>query len=153
MLITSAQAQVAGGAASGTSFVTFIPFILIFAIMYFLIIRPQRVQMKKRQEMLNSVRRGDVVVTGGGIIGKVIKVHDEIGELEVEIGENMRIRILRSTLADVRVKGEPVSEEKAKPSANKVKTPKKSGDKITIKNNVAVAKKAKSASEEEKPKA
>ncbi|KEG20943.1 preprotein translocase, YajC subunit [Bartonella bacilliformis Peru38] len=152
MLITNAQAQAAGGAAGGTSFVTFIPFILIFVIMYFLIIRPQRVQMKKRQEMLNAVRRGDVIVTGGGIIGKVIKVHDEIGELEVEIGEDMHIRILRSTLADVRVKGEPVSEEKATPSA-RVKTPKKSGNKTTIKDSVAVAKKVKSPSEEEKPKA
>lgn len=111
MFITNAYAQVAGDVSGGVSFVSAIPLILIFAIMYFFIIRPQRAQMKKRQEMLNAVRRGDTVITGGGIIGKVTKVHDESGELEVEIGESMNIRVIRSTLADVRVKGEPIAEK------------------------------------------
>ncbi|EJF81651.1 preprotein translocase subunit YajC [Candidatus Bartonella washoeensis] len=139
MFITNAHAQVAGGVSNGTSLVTFVPFILIFGIMYFFIIRPQRVQMKKRQEMLNAVRRGDTVITGGGIIGKVTKVYDEIGELEVEICDGMRIRVIRSTLSDVRVKGEPVSEEKTKLNA-KTKTPQKS--KAVTKKNVDKEKKA-----------
>ncbi|AGF75638.1 preprotein translocase subunit YajC [Bartonella vinsonii] len=114
MLITNAYAQVAGGVSNGASLVSFIPFILIFAIMYFFIIRPQRAQMKKRQEMLNAVRRGDTVITGGGIIGKVTKVYDESGELEVEISDGIQVRVIRSTLADVRVKGEPIAEKKSK---------------------------------------
>ncbi|WP_332066129.1 preprotein translocase subunit YajC [Bartonella sp. CB189] len=117
MFITNAYAQVAGGVSNGGSLVTFVPFILIFVIMYFFIIRPQRVQMKKRQEMLNAVRRGDTIVTGGGIVGKVTKVYDESGELEVDIGEGIHIRVIRSTLADVRVKGKPVSEKKLKSNA------------------------------------
>ena len=69
--------------------------------------------MKKRQEMLNAVRRGDTVVTGGGIVGKVQKVVDD-NEVEVEIAEGVRIKVLRSTLMDVRVKGEPVADNKNK---------------------------------------
>jgi preprotein translocase subunit YajC len=69
--------------------------------------------MKKRQEMLTQVRRGDTVVTGGGIVGKVQKVVDD-NELEVEIAEGVRIRVMRSTLMDVRVKGEPVADNKNK---------------------------------------
>lgn len=136
MFITDAHAQVAGGVSNGTSLVTFVPFILIFGIMYFFIIRPQRAQMKKRQEMLNAVRRGDTVITGGGIVGKVTKVYDEIGELEVEICDGIRIRVIRSTLSDVRVKGEPVSEEKSKLNA-KIKTPQKSKAKSVAKKDVS----------------
>ncbi|MBB4076115.1 preprotein translocase subunit YajC [Bartonella fuyuanensis] len=125
MFITNAYAQGAGDVFSGISFVSIVPYILLFAIVYFFIIRPQRVQMKKRQEMLDAVRRGDTVITGGGIIGKVTKVHDESGELEIEIGENLIIRVIRSTLFDVRVKGEPVAEKKSKFNA-KTKIPQKS---------------------------
>ncbi|MDD9334141.1 MAG: preprotein translocase subunit YajC, partial [Bartonella sp.] len=85
------------------------------------------------------VRRGDTVITGGGIIGKITKVYDGIGELEVEICDGMRIRVIRSTLSDVRVKGEPVSEEKSKLNA-KTKTPQKS--KAVTKKNVDKEKKA-----------
>ncbi len=108
MFVTPAYAQVAGG-GMGDTFGFILPFILIFVIMYFLIIRPQRQQMKKRQEMLNNVRRGDQVVTGGGITGKVVKVIDDT-ELEVEIAEGVKVRVARSLLADVKVKGEPVKE-------------------------------------------
>ena len=86
-----------------------LPFVLIFVIMYFLIIRPQRQQMKKREEMLKNIRRGDQVVTGGGIIGKVTKVIDD-KEVEIEIAEGTRIRAARGLLSEVRVKGEPVKE-------------------------------------------
>ncbi|WP_336294146.1 preprotein translocase subunit YajC [Bartonella sp. CB169] len=145
MFITDAYAQVADGVSNGTSLLSFAPFILIFAIMYFLMIRPQRAQMKKRQEMLNAVRRGDTVITGGGIIGKVIKVYDESGELEVEIGDGMHIRVVRSTLTDVRVKGEPVAEKKSKLNAQ-TKKPRKSKSKIAMKENVDISKEKKTMS-------
>ncbi|WP_375619437.1 MULTISPECIES: preprotein translocase subunit YajC [unclassified Bartonella] len=147
MFITNAYAQVASDVSGGISFVSAVPLILIFAIMYFFIIRPQRAQMKKRQEMLNAVRRGDTVITGGGIIGKVTKVHDESGELEVEIGESMNIRVIRSTLADVRVKGEPIAEKKSKLNA-KAKTSQKSKSKTTTKENMSVSKEKKAISKE-----
>ena len=113
MFVTPAFAQASGGAVGPDMLMSILPFILIFVIMYFLIIRPQRTQMKKRQEMLSQVRRGDTVVTGGGIVGKVQKVVDD-NELEVEIAEGVRIRVLRSSLMDVRVKGEPVADNKNK---------------------------------------
>lgn len=81
--------------------------------MYFLIIRPQRQQMKRRGEMLAAVRRGDTVVTGGGLIGKVTKVIDD-NELEIDLGGGNKVTALRSTIADVRVKGEPVANQNAK---------------------------------------
>ncbi|WP_208435249.1 preprotein translocase subunit YajC [Bartonella phoceensis] len=139
MFITNAGAQVAGGVSNGASFVSYVPFILILAIIYFFMIRPQRVQMKKRQEMLDAVRRGDTVITGGGIIGKVTKVYDESGEIEVEIGDDIRVRVIRSTLADVRVKGEPISEKKSKLNA-KTKASQKSKSKTTKKANVNASK-------------
>ncbi|WP_421912694.1 preprotein translocase subunit YajC [Mesorhizobium sp.] len=101
---------------SGTSpdmLISILPFVLIFVIMYFLIIRPQRTQLKKRGEMLAAVRRGDTVVTGGGFIGKVTKVIDD-AELEIDLGGGTKVTALRSTLADVRVKGEPVANQNAK---------------------------------------
>lgn len=82
---------------------------LIFVVMYFLIIRPQRAQMKRREELLKNIRRGDQVVTGGGIVGKVTKVVDDT-ELEVEIAEGIKVRVVRSGVSEVRVKGEPVKE-------------------------------------------
>ena len=108
MFVTPAYAQAAGGSAGGADVImSILPFLLIFVVMSFLIIRPQRPQMKKRQEMLNAVRRNDTVVTGGGIIGKVSKVIDD-NELEVEIAQNVKIRVARAMLSEVRVKGEPV---------------------------------------------
>ena len=109
MFVTPAYAQAADGGVGGLFGGMLIPMVAIFAIMYFLIIRPQRHQAKKRQEMLNNVRRGDQVVTGGGISGKVTKVIDD-NELEVEIAEGVKVRAARSLLADVTVKGEPVKE-------------------------------------------
>jgi preprotein translocase subunit YajC len=88
----------------------FLPFILIFVIMYFLIIRPQRTKQKRHQEMVANLRRGDTVVTSGGLIGKVSKVVDE-NEIQVELAENVRVRIVRGMVAEVRAKGEPVKEE------------------------------------------
>jgi preprotein translocase subunit YajC len=110
MIVTPAYAQAAGGAPD--IFISILPFVLIFVIMYFLIIRPQRTQMKKRSEMLANVRRGDTVVTGGGLVGKVTKVINDT-ELEVDLGGGMKVTAVRSMLADVRVKGEPAAAEKA----------------------------------------
>ena len=111
MFITEAMAQTGAGPAGGGADVimSILPFILIFVIMYFLIIRPQRQQMKKREEMLNALRRNDTVVLGGGIVGKVTKVTDGQQEVEVEIANGVKVTAVRSLIADVRVKGEPVA--------------------------------------------
>lgn len=112
MFVTPAYAQTAG--AGPDALISILPFILIFVIMYFMIIRPQRTQMKKRQEMLSAVRRGDTVVTGGGLVGKVTKVNDGDGELEVDLGNGVKVTAIRSTLMEVRVKGEPVANQNVK---------------------------------------
>jgi preprotein translocase subunit YajC len=109
MFVTPAYAQSALGGGGTEILMSILPFLLIFVIMYFLIIRPQRTQMKKRTEMLANVRRGDQVVTGGGMIAKVTKVIDD-AELEVEISDGVKVRLVRSLIADVRVKGEPAKE-------------------------------------------
>ena len=82
----------------------FAPLLLIFVIFYFLLIRPQQQRVKTHQQMVESVRRGDTVVTAGGIVGKVAKVKDD-GELMVEIADNVQVRVLKSTLTEVRTKG------------------------------------------------
>jgi preprotein translocase subunit YajC len=90
-----------------TSFlINIAPWILIFAIFYFLMIRPQQQRAKQHREMIDNVRRGDTVVTAGGIVGRVAKVKDE-GEIMVEIADNIQVRVLKSTLSDVRSKGQP----------------------------------------------
>jgi preprotein translocase subunit YajC len=80
--------------------------------MYFLILRPQQKRAKQHQEMVKNVRRGDTVVTSGGLVGKVTKVIDD-DQIEVEIADAVRVRQMRSMVADVRAKGEPVKEEGA----------------------------------------
>ena len=112
----------------GAGFDLLVPLVLMFVIMYFLIIRPQRQQAKKRTEMLAAVRRSDTVVTGGGIVAKVTKVIDDY-EIEIEIAKDVRIRVLRSMLSDVRVKGAPVAANKDTPS--KKPAPKKTASKKT----------------------
>jgi preprotein translocase subunit YajC len=92
--------------------VSLLPFILIFVIMYFLILRPQQKRAKAHQEMVRNVRRGDTVITSGGLVGKVTKVIDD-DHIEVEVAEDVRVRQVRSMVADVRAKGEPVKEEAA----------------------------------------
>ena len=78
-----------------------LPLVLLFGIFYFLLIRPQQQRLKKHQEMVNAVRRGDTVVTAGGLVGKVAKVKDD-GEVLVEIADNVQVRVVKSTLSDVR---------------------------------------------------
>ena len=84
----------------------FIPLLLIFGIMYFLLIRPQQKKMKEHQAMVTSLRRGDKIVTAGGMFGKVVKVQDE-GEVEVEIADGVKVRMVQSTIAQVVSKTEP----------------------------------------------
>lgn len=86
----------------------FLPLVLIFAIMYFLLIRPQQKKAKEHAAMVAAVRRGDIVVTQGGIVGKIVKVKDD-NEVEVEIAENVKIRLIKSTIATVTSKTEPAS--------------------------------------------
>ena len=115
MFITPAFAQgslFGGGGGDGGMLVSLLPFVLIFVIMYFLILRPQQKRVKQHQEMVKNVRRGDTVVTNGGLIGKVTKVIDD-DQIEIEIADDVRIRQMRQMVTDVRAKGEPVKEEAA----------------------------------------
>jgi preprotein translocase subunit YajC len=106
-VITPALAQTATPAGGMDMFVQLVPFVLIFIIMYFLIIRPQQKRAREHQDMIKNVRRGDQIVMNGGILGKVTKVGDE-PDIEVEIAEGVRVRVLRGMIAEVRAKGEPV---------------------------------------------
>jgi preprotein translocase subunit YajC len=105
MLATPAFAQAAGGGAA-SSLVGFVPILLIFAIMYFLMIRPQQKKLKEHKAMVEALRRGDQVITSGGMIGKVVKVAD--GEVEVELAPNVKVRVVKNTIAQVTSKTEPV---------------------------------------------
>jgi preprotein translocase subunit YajC len=100
------------GAGNSDMIVSLLPFVAIFVIMYFLILRPQQKRAKQHQEMIKNVRRGDNVVTSGGLIGKVTKVVDD-DQIEVEIADGVRVRQLKSMVAEVRAKGEPVKDEAA----------------------------------------
>jgi preprotein translocase subunit YajC len=107
MFISPAFAQGFGG--SSDMLVQLVPILLMFVIFYFLLIRPQQSKAKQHREMVQNIRRGDTVVTQGGIIGKVTKVKDD-NEIEVEIADNTRVRVIKATVAEVRVKGEPAKE-------------------------------------------
>ena len=109
MFISPAYAQGAGGGAG--TFEALLPLILIFAVFYFLLIRPQQKKMKQHKEMLGMMRRGDRVVTGGGIIGTITKVLND-NEVTVEIADGVKVRVQRGLLASVLSKTEPVKEDK-----------------------------------------
>ena len=108
MFVTPAFAQATGSANAGTAFAQFVPLVLIFAIMYFLLIRPQQKKMKQHRSMVEALRRGDQVVTSGGIVGKVIKVQED-GMVEVEIAEGVKVKVIRSTIGQVLNKTEPAA--------------------------------------------
>jgi preprotein translocase subunit YajC len=101
-----------GGGDLMTNLGGLLPFLLIFVIMYFLILRPQQKRAKQHQEMVKNLRRGDNVITTGGLVGKVTKVVDD-DQVEIEIADGVRVRQVKSMIADVRVKGEPVKDEAA----------------------------------------
>src|ERR1700722_7870884 len=105
MLISTAYAQVPGaGLFDQSALVQFLPLVLIFIVFYVLLIRPQQKKQKEHRSMLDALRRGDRVVTGGGIIGTVSKVVDGADDVEVDIAPNVRVKILRSTIASVLAK-------------------------------------------------
>ena len=112
MFISPAYAQtpsLLGG--EGMSFL--VPMVLVFVIMYFLILRPQQKRVKQHAEMVKNVRKGDTVITSGGLVGRVTKVVDD-DQVEIEIADGVRVRQMRSMVTDVRAKGEPVKDEDAK---------------------------------------
>ncbi|WP_342153678.1 preprotein translocase subunit YajC [Methylorubrum sp. SB2] len=107
-MITPAFAQATGAASGADVALQFVPFVLIFVIMYFLILRPQQRRLKDHQSMVKNLRREDTVVTTGGLVGRVTKVVDDSNEIEVEIAPNVRVRVVRTMVSEVRVKGAPV---------------------------------------------
>jgi len=110
MFVSPAFAQATGAAPSGAAaFGQFLPLILIFAIMYFLLIRPQQKKAKEHKAMVEQLRRGDQVLTQGGIIGKVTHVKED-GELEVEIAANVKVRMVKSSVLQVLSKTEPAAQ-------------------------------------------
>lgn len=116
MLITPAFAQglpsFLGGGDSASMITSFMPLILIIVIMYFLILRPQQRKVKMHHDMVKALRRGDTVVTNGGLVGKVTKVVDD-DHIEVEISDGVRVRHMRAMVSEVRAKGEPVKDDSA----------------------------------------
>lgn len=113
MLVSTAFAQDAASAAAAgpDAMLQFLPIILIFVVFYFLLIRPQQKKLKVHKEMLSALRRGDKVVTGGGIIGTITKVIDE-HEVQLEIAEGVRVRVQRPMISGVLAKTEPAPEPK-----------------------------------------
>jgi preprotein translocase subunit YajC len=108
MFISPAFAQ--GATASSSDFIVqLVPILLMFVIFYVLLLRPQQQRAKAHRELVANIRRGDTVVTAGGIVGKVTKVRDD-NEIEVEIADNTRVRVIKGTVSEVRARGEPVKE-------------------------------------------
>src|SRR5919197_1924360 len=110
MLITPAYAQAAAGGDANSMLMSLLPFALILVIMYFLILRPQEKKMKDHAELVKNIRRGDTVVTSGGLVGKVTKVVDD-DQIEFEISDGVRVRQMRQMISGVRAKGEPAKEK------------------------------------------
>ena len=108
-LISPAYAQTAGASAGADVLIQMAPFGIILLIMYFLILRPQQQRAKAHQELISNLRRGDTVVTNGGLIGRVTKTIDD-SEIEIEIAPNVRVRQSRLAILEVRAKGEPVKD-------------------------------------------
>jgi preprotein translocase subunit YajC len=107
MLATPVYAQFGGGS---DMLVSLLPFLLIFVIMYFLILRPQQQRVKQHREMVSALRRGDTVVTAGGLVGKITKVVDD-NEVELQLADGVRVRQMRQMVSEVRAKGEPVKDD------------------------------------------
>jgi len=110
MFTTPAFAQAAAASPLEPFGGLLIPMLLMLGIFYFFLIRPQSQRAKELRERVNAVRRGDTVITSGGMVGKVLKVSDASDEIEVELADNLRVRIVKGTLLEVRSKGEPVKD-------------------------------------------
>ncbi len=147
MVFSSAWAQAAGDAASAGpgALEALLPIILIFVVFYFLLFRPQQKKMKQHREMLAALRRGDRIVTGGGIIGQITKVVDD-NEVQVEIAEGVRVRVQRPMIATVLAKTEPAPAESARREAEKSDEQAEGGETATAakpaKNRASVLKRA-----------
>ena len=115
MLISTAYAQGAGGIFDQSAMIQFLPLVLIFVVFYFLLIRPQQKKAKEHKALVSNVRRGDRVVTQGGLIGLVTKVISD-GEIQVEISEGVRVRVLRSAVSDVVTKSTPGDSTASEPA-------------------------------------
>ncbi len=114
MLITPAFAQAAAGAGDTNSMLmSLLPFALIFVIMYFLILRPQQRKVREHADLVKNIRRGDTVITSGGLVGKVTKVVDD-DQIEFEVADGVRVRQMRQMITGVRTKGEPAREKPEK---------------------------------------
>lgn len=113
MFVTPAFAQAAPAQPMDPLGGLLIPMLLMLGIFYFFLIRPQATRAKQHRDKMNAVRRGDTVITSGGMVGKVTKVNDTSDEIEVELADNLKVRIVKSTLMDVRSKGEPVKDTAA----------------------------------------
>lgn len=111
MFITAAYAADAAGGAADVFTQMLPPMVAVLAIMYFIGIRPQQKRQKEIRDMLSALRRGDTVVTAGGIIGKVTKVLND-NEVQVELAEGVRVRLLKGAVTEVRTRGEPVKDVK-----------------------------------------
>ncbi|WP_298728045.1 preprotein translocase subunit YajC [uncultured Ferrovibrio sp.] len=110
MLISEAYAQAAGGTTDMLT--SLLPLVLIFVVFYFLLIRPQQKKMKEHKAMIEAVRRGDVVTTAGGIIGKVAKVQED-GIVQLEIADGVKVKVIKGTISEVRAKGGDIEDDKA----------------------------------------
>lgn len=134
MFVTPAYAQAAAAGGDANSMImSLLPFALIFVIMYFLILRPQQKKVKEHAEMVKNIRRGDTIITSGGLVGKVTKVIDE-DTVEFELADGIRARQMRQMITGVRAKGEPVKDApeangKAKGKKDKDAPAKTEGDK------------------------
>lgn len=109
MLISPAYAQ-AGGGPAGFDMISLMPLLLIFVVFYFLLIRPQQKKMKTHRDMIGALKRGDKVLTSGGIIGTIVKVEDD-ATLLVEIAKEVRVRVARSTISDIVAKPQPAAKD------------------------------------------
>jgi preprotein translocase subunit YajC len=135
MFVSQAFAQGAGG-TGGDLFAMLVPLILIMGVFWFLLIRPQQQRAKAHQELVQAVRRGDVVATSGGVIGKVARVVDD-NEVLLEVAENVRMRLQKHAISEVRAKGEPVAATADEPAPaqqpKRKSTSKKVGQKVAQK--------------------
>jgi preprotein translocase subunit YajC len=114
LFITPAFAQASGISSLGSTdmLIQFAPFVVVLGIMYFLVLRPQQQRAKDQRAMIQGAKRGDTIVTSGGLIGKITKSTDD-NEVEIEIAPNVRVRLARSGIAEVRARGEPAKEAAA----------------------------------------
>ncbi len=116
MLISNAYAQTApAGGDPSAMLIGILPYILIFVVFYFLLIRPQQQQRKRLMEAISALKKGDVVVTSGGFIGKVKSIADD--ELRLELAPNVEVRVLRHAIGEVRSKSDPAPANDSKPAA------------------------------------